>query len=133
MIGRVDDIHENDENYIYIIGADRLSKELHYLSQKVNNKLIHINLDYRYNAKNDSNHFYERSDHFNFAKKDIPVIFYFSGVHDDYHKASDTPDKINYSMLEKRTQLIFATAWQIANQEHHQSIRPIPRTICGKA
>ncbi|WP_282124132.1 M28 family peptidase [Algibacter mikhailovii] len=118
MIGRVDDIHENDENYIYIIGADRLSKELHYLSQKVNNKLIHINLDYRYNAKNESNHFYERSDHFNFAKKDIPVIFYFSGVHDDYHKASDTPDKINYSMLEKRTQLIFATAWQIANQEH---------------
>lgn len=118
MIGRVDDIHKNDENYIYLIGADRLSKELHFLSQKVNNTLFNINIDYRYNAEYDSNHYYERSDHYKFAEKGIPVIFYFNGVHDDYHKISDTPDKINYPLLEKRTKLIFATAWQIANQEH---------------
>ncbi|MEC3908527.1 M28 family peptidase [Tamlana sp. 2201CG12-4] len=118
MIGRVDDLHQNDENYIYLIGADRLSKELHYVSEKINNTFFDINIDYRYNAENDSNHYYERSDHYKFANQGIPVIFYFNGVHDDYHKASDTPDKINYPLLEKRTKLIFATAWQIANQEH---------------
>lgn len=118
MIGRVDEIHKNDENYIYLIGADRISKELHYLSEKVNNTFFNINIDYRYNVENDSNHYYERSDHYNFAKKNIPVIFYFNGVHEDYHKVSDTADKINYPLIEKRTKLIFATAWQIANQEH---------------
>lgn len=117
MIGRVDEIHENNKNYIYLIGADRLSKELLYLSEKVNKTFFDINLDYRYNAEDDSNHFYERSDHYNFALKGIPVIFYFNGVHEDYHKVSDTPDKIDYSLLEKRTKLIFATAWQIANQD----------------
>ena len=118
MIGRVDQIHENNKNYIYLIGADRLSKELLYISEKVNNTFFNIDLDYRYNAENDSNHYYERSDHYNFALKGIPVIFYFNGIHDDYHKISDTPDKIDYSLLEKRTKLIFATAWQIANQEN---------------
>ncbi|MEP5338282.1 MAG: M28 family peptidase [Algibacter sp.] len=118
MIGRVDDIHTDNKDYLYIIGADRLSKELHYLSEKVNNSFFNINLDYRYNAENDKNNYYSRSDHYNFAKYNIPVIFYFNGEHDDYHKVSDTPDKIDYPLLEKRARLIFATAWQIANQEH---------------
>ena len=118
MIGRVDTFHENDENYIYLIGADRISNELHYLSEKINNTFFNINIDYRYNEENESNHYYERSDHYNFALKGIPVIFYFNGVHEDYHKETDTPDKINYPLLEKRTKLIFATAWQIANQEN---------------
>lgn len=117
MIGRVDAQQKNNENYIYLIGSDRLSKELHYLSEKVNNTFFNINIDYRYNAENDSNHYYSRSDHYNFALKGIPVIFYFNGEHADYHKETDTPDKINFPLLEKRTQLIFATAWQIANQQ----------------
>ena len=118
MIGRVDDVHKNNTDYIYLIGADRLSKELHYLSEKINNSLYHIDLDYRFNIEGDVNDYYARSDHYNFAKHDIPVIFYFNGEHDDYHKISDTADKINYPLLEKRTKLIFATAWQIANQNH---------------
>ena len=118
MIGRVDKAHEENENYIYLIGADRLSKELHYISEKVNNTYFNINLDYKYNAENDRNRFYFRSDHYNFAKNNIPVIFYFNGVHADYHQPTDTPDKINYPLLEKRTKLIFATAWQLANQEN---------------
>jgi Peptidase family M28 len=118
MIGRVDDSHENDKNYIYLIGADRLSKELHYLSESVNNTFCNINLDYRYNAENDKNQFYSRSDHYNFALHGIPVIFYFNGEHADYHKTTDTPDKIDYQLLQNRARLIFATAWQLANQPH---------------
>ena len=118
MIGRVDDLHKNNKDYIYLIGSDRLSKELHYISEKVNKTYFNINLDYKYNAENDSNRYYSRSDHYNFALHGIPVIFYFNGEHEDYHQVSDTPDKIDYPLLEKRTKLIFATAWQIANQEH---------------
>ncbi|MDP5157565.1 MAG: M28 family metallopeptidase [Flaviramulus sp.] len=117
MIGRVDDAHKNNKDYIYLIGSDRLSKELHYVSEKVNNAYFNINLDYKFNSENDSNRYYTRSDHYNFALKGVPVIFYFNGEHNDYHKPSDTPDKIDYPLLEKRTKLIFATTWQIANQE----------------
>ncbi|WP_298556423.1 M28 family peptidase [uncultured Algibacter sp.] len=118
MIGRVDDIHINNKDYIYLIGSDRLSKELHYISEKINNTFFNINIDYRFNKIGERNSYYSRSDHYNFALQNIPVIFYFNGEHEDYHKASDTPDKIDYSLLKKRTKLIFATAWQIANQKN---------------
>lgn len=118
MIGRVDRAHKDNPNYIYLIGADRLSKELHYVSEKVNNTFYNLELDYKYNDENDNNRYYYRSDHYNFASNNIPVIFYFNGEHEDYHQISDTPDKINYQLLEKRTRLIFATAWQLANQEN---------------
>jgi len=118
MIGRVDRSHEDNPNYVYIIGAERLSKELHYISEAVNNTFYNLDLDYKYNDENDGNRYYFRSDHYNFASNNIPVIFYFNGEHEDYHQISDTPDKINYPLLEKRTRLIFATAWQLANQEN---------------
>ncbi|WP_339895383.1 M28 family peptidase [uncultured Algibacter sp.] len=118
MIGRIDNYHENNKDYIYLIGSDRLSKELHYISEKVNTSFFNINLDYRFNKEDDINDYYNRSDHYNFAFYGIPVIFYFNGEHNDYHKVTDTPDKIDYPLLEKRTKLIFATAWQIANQKH---------------
>lgn len=126
MIGRVDARHEKNPNYIYIIGADRISKELQYTSVKANEAFTNLELDYKYNAENDRNQYYYRSDHYNFAKQNIPVIFYFNGEHPDYHKATDTPDKINYPLLAKRTKLIFATAWQLANRTtyltHNQDI-----------
>tara|TARA_R110002050_G_scaffold74772_6_gene160318 strand:- start:84700 stop:85752 length:1053 start_codon:yes stop_codon:yes gene_type:complete len=118
MIGRIDEIHKNNKNYIYLIGSDRLSKELHYISEKVNNAYFNIDLDYRYNVEGERNSYYTRSDHYNFAMHGIPVIFYFNGEHKDYHSPSDTPDKIEYELLEKRTKLIFATTWQLANQQH---------------
>lgn len=122
MIGRVDEIHKDNKNYIYLIGSDRLSKELHYVSDKINKAYFNIDLDYRYNVEGEKNSYYTRSDHYNFAMHGIPVIFYFNGEHNDYHKPSDTPDKIEYELLEKRTKLIFATAWQIANQEHRLAV-----------
>ncbi len=117
MIGRVDDNHKNNPNYVYLIGTDRLSKELHEVSETTNKAYVNIDLDYTFNDENDPNRFYYRSDHYNFAKHKIPVIFYFNGVHEDYHRPSDTPDKINYELLEKRTQLIFYTAWELANRD----------------
>ena len=118
MIGRVDDFHTTNRDYVYLIGSDRLSKDLHYISEKVNNAYFNIDLDYRYNAVNDRNDYYRRSDHYNFANKEVPVIFYFNGIHEDYHRHTDTAEKIDYELLQKRAQLVFATAWQIANQEH---------------
>lgn len=116
MIGRVDDAHKDNENYIYLIGSDKLSTELDSISTAVNEKYMNIDLDYTYNDDKDPNRFYYRSDHYNFAKNGVPIIFYFNGVHADYHKVSDTPDKINYPMLQKRTQLVFLTAWELANR-----------------
>lgn len=117
MIGRVDKIHETNSNYVYLIGSDRLSTELHYISEAANDEFTQLDLDYTYNDENDSNNFYTRSDHYNFAEKNIPVIFYFNGVHDDYHQPTDTPEKINFPLLEKRAKLIFSTAWYLANSD----------------
>jgi Zn-dependent M28 family amino/carboxypeptidase len=117
MIGRVDKKHEGGKNYLYLIGSDKLSKELHDLSEEVNKTYINLEIDYTYNDDSDPNHYYERSDHYNFAKNNIPVIFYFNGSHNNYHKPTDTPDKINYNFLETRTRLIFHTAWELANRE----------------
>lgn len=117
MIGRIDDAHKNNSDYIYLIGSDKLSTELHELSELANSTYANLDLDYTYNDINDPNRYYYRSDHYNFAKNNIPVIFYFNGVHEDYHKATDTAEKINYELLAKRTKLIFHTAWELANRE----------------
>ncbi|MFT6796148.1 MAG: hypothetical protein ACJART_001286 [Maribacter sp.] len=122
MIGRIDPKREGGRNYIYLIGSDKLSTELHELSEVVNSKYTNIELDYTYNDESDPNRFYYRSDHYNFAKNNIPIIFYFNGTHDDYHKPGDTPDKINYDLLENRTRLVFHTAWEIANREKPVSV-----------
>jgi hypothetical protein len=118
MIGRIDPKRKiGKRNYIYLIGSDKLSTELHELSELVNKQYTNIELDYTYNDENDPNRFYYRSDHYNFAKNNIPIIFYFNGTHADYHKATDTPDKIEYDLLQNRTQLVFYTAWELANRE----------------
>ena len=116
MIGRLDDWHDT-ANYVYLIGADRLSQELHDISEQVNKKYIRLNLDYKFNEEDDPNRYYYRSDHYNFAKNNIPVIFYFNGVHEDYHKATDTVEKIDFKKTETITRLVFLTAWELANRE----------------
>ena len=117
MIGRVDEAHPDDDRYIYLIGSDKLSTELHDISEAVNSEHIGIALDYTFNAPDDPNRFYYRSDHYNFAKHDIPVIFYFSGVHEDYHGVGDTPDKILYPKMAEIGQLVFLTSWEVANRD----------------
>ncbi len=122
MVGRVDKHHKDKPNFVYVIGADKISKELHFINEAVNAKYTKLELDYTYNDEKDPNRFYYRSDHYNFAKNGIPIIFYFNGVHDDYHKATDTEEKINYDILTKRTQLVFLTAWELANRNERLKI-----------
>lgn len=117
MIGRRDDKHKDNGNYVYLIGSDRLSSELHAISEKANKNYTKLELDYKYNDRNDPEKIYYRSDHYNFAKNGVPALFYFNGVHADYHKATDTPDKIEYDLLQKRAQLVFATAWELVNRK----------------
>ncbi len=118
MIGRVDEAHLDKKNYIYLIGSNRLSQDLHKLSEKANKNSTNLKLDYTYNELNDPYKFYERSDHYNFALNNIPVIFYFNGSHEDYHQITDTADKIDFDLLALRTKLVFYTAWEIANREN---------------
>ena len=118
MIGRTDPKREKrNRNYVYLIGSDKLSTELHNISEEMNTKYMNIDLDYTFNDENDPNRYYYRSDHYNFAKNNVPVIFYFNGTHDDYHQPGDTPDKIQYDLLENRTRLVFYTAWELANRD----------------
>jgi hypothetical protein len=122
MVGRSDKMNKGKEDYIYIIGSDKLSTELHQLSENVNKTYAGLNLDYSYNDENDPNRYYYRSDHYNFAKNNIPVIFYFNGTHDDYHKTTDTIEKIDFRQMEKRGRLVFHTAWELANRDKRVSL-----------
>ena len=116
MIGRRDTLHPKTNNYVYVIGSDRLSSELHTINEEVNAKYTQLDLDYKYNDRKDPERIYYRSDHYNFAKKGIPAIFFFNGIHEDYHQSTDTPDKIEYDALAKRAQLAFVLAWELANR-----------------
>ena len=116
MIGRRDDLHKDTNNYVYVVGSDRLSTDLHKINEEANKKYTKLDLDYKYNDVNDPERIYFRSDHYNFAKNGIPSIFYYNGGHEDYHMPGDTPDKIEYDALAKRAQLAFATAWELANR-----------------
>ncbi|GAB4398015.1 MAG: hypothetical protein OHK0053_15730 [Microscillaceae bacterium] len=120
MVGRIggDYIEINEPNYVYLIGSDKLSTELHQLSEAANRETVNLKLDYKYNDENDPNRFYYRSDHYNFAKNDIPIIFYFNGTHPDYHQPTDTVEKIHFPKLEKIARLVFYTAWEVSNREN---------------
>ncbi|HUQ67630.1 MAG TPA: M28 family peptidase [Flavitalea sp.] len=118
MIGRIEKGRKGDSlDYIYVVGDNRLSSDLRPVSENLNNKHFKFKFDYKYNDPNDPERIFYRSDHYNFAKKGVPAIFYFSGLHDDYHRPTDTPDKIRYELLSRRAQMIFYTTWEIANRQ----------------
>lgn len=117
MVGRTDEKYTDNPHYIYVIGSDRLSSDLHWINEDMNQKYSQLILDYRYNSVRDPNRYYFRSDHYNFAKKDIPAIFYFSGTHEDYHRTSDTAEKILYNKMELVGKHIFHVTWELANRD----------------
>ncbi len=120
MIGRIDTERKKADttNYVYVVGDDKLSSDLKPISESVNKKYTKLVLDYKFNDPNDQERIYFRSDHYNFARKGVPIIFYYDGMlKADYHKPTDTPDKINYALLAKRAQLVFYTAWEMANRD----------------
>lgn len=116
MIGRTDPQHASDHKYVYAIGSDKLSTELHQLHESVNSTYSGLAIDYTYNDENHPERLYYRSDHWNFAKNNVPIIFYFDGIHEDYHKTSDEVSKIEFDMLAARSKLVFHTAWELANR-----------------
>ncbi|KUF43211.1 M28 family peptidase [Myroides marinus] len=125
MIGRKSDKYTKEGDYIYIVGADRLSKDLHQMSEQANAASVNLDLDYTYDALDHPEQIYYRSDHYSFAKKNIPAMFYFNGTHADYHMPTDTYDKIEFDLLKKRTQLAFATAWTILNADQRPQINKL--------
>jgi Peptidase family M28 len=119
MIGRTDTSrhHGDSSNYVYVVGDDKVSTDLKSISEATNKKYTKMELDYKFNDPNDRQRIYFRSDHYNFAQKGVPIIFYYDGMlGGDYHRPTDTPDKINYNLMAKRAQLVFYTAWEMANR-----------------
>jgi hypothetical protein len=117
MVGRTDKRYGDNSNYIYVIGSDRLSADLHTINEEVNQNYTQLTLDYKYNDEKDPNRYYFRSDHYNFAKNGIPSIFFFSGVHEDYHMITDTVEKIMFPKMEKVGRHTFHLIWELANRE----------------
>ncbi len=117
MVGRVDEEHAGNPEYIYVIGSNRLSTDLHNINEAANTKYTKLELDYTYNAEDDPNRYYYRSDHYNFAERGIPSVFFFNGTHADYHRSTDTIEKINFEKMAKIGQLVFHTAWDLANRD----------------
>jgi Peptidase family M28/PA domain len=120
MVGRIDTERKKDDtlNYVYVIGHNKLSSDLPIINEGVNSKYTNLVLDYKYDDPNDQNRIYFRSDHYNFARKGVPILFFYDGMlKADYHKPTDTIDKINWALFEKRVLMIFHTAWEIANRD----------------
>lgn len=123
MIGRIDDKHLNgNHNYLHIIGSDKLSSELFEINKQANERYTKMELDYMYDDPKDPMRIYYRSDQYNFAKHNIPVTFYFSGLHPHYHTPEDTVDKINFPMMVKREKLVFHVAWEVANRDKRLAV-----------
>ena len=117
MIGRYDEAHADSAAYIYVIGAGRISPDLDSVTQAMNRHYSRYDLDYTFDAEDDPNRFYYRSDHYNFAKSGIPSVFFFSGVHEDYHGPGDTPDKLDYEKMATVGRHAFLIAWNLANRD----------------
>jgi hypothetical protein len=101
---------------IYVIGSKMMSTDLGEVSESVNSSFLKLSFNYKYDDPKDPNRFFFRSDHFNYARKGIPIIFYFDGVHVDYHRPSDHPDKIDYRKMERVARTVLATGWTLANR-----------------
>jgi len=120
MVGRIDTERKTDDtlNYVYVIGHDKLSSDLPIINEGMNKKYSNLVLDYKFDDPDDQNRIYFRSDHYNFARKGVPVLFFYDGMlKSDYHQPTDTVDKIYWDLYEKRVRMIFHTAWEMANRD----------------
>ena len=135
MIGRARAAGNNDPRdreltdgeSLYVIGADKLSTELNRISEQTNAETARMRFDYTYNDDRHPQRFYYRSDHYNYAKHGVPIIFYFTGVHRDYHRTTDDVDKIDFSRIERISRMVLATGWRVANLDHKLVVDKKPR------
>ncbi len=102
-------------NEVYVVGSRVLSTELGDLNEKLNRSYLNLNYNFHYDEPNDPEAMWTRSDHFNYARKGVPIIFFFDGVHEDYHQPSDTADKIDYQKMLNITRTVFVLATEVAN------------------
>ena len=122
--------HLSGANEIYVIGSRMMSTQLGALSERVNQSYLNLAFNYKYDDPHDPNRFFFRSDHYHYARKGIPIIFYFDGVHEDYHKPSDHVEKIDFEKMEKVTRTILATAWELANRPKRPAIdKELPEAL----
>jgi Zn-dependent M28 family amino/carboxypeptidase len=120
-------------NEVYVIGSKMMSTDLGALSERINASYLNLSFNYKYDDPHDTNRFFFRSDHFNYAQKGIPIIFYFDGVHEDYHRPGDEPDKIDYQKMEKVARTVFATATELANSQARPRVdKQLPQELTGR-
>ncbi len=103
-------------NEIYVIGSRMMSSELGEIVESVNKGYLNLTYNYLYDDPADPNRFFFRSDHYNYARKGIPIVFFFDGEHEDYHRPGDSPDKIDYQKMEKVTRTVYMTLLEVANR-----------------
>jgi Zn-dependent M28 family amino/carboxypeptidase len=107
-----------------------MSSSLAELSERVNNQYLKVSFNYHYDDPDDPTRLFFRSDHYNYAKKGIPIIFYFSGLHEDYHQPSDSIEKIDFTKMERVTRTIYATALALADAPSRPKVdRELPRQL----
>jgi len=130
MIGRADYIHEKNpaSSYLYVLGSDRVNDELDVLLNLANRESERLSLDYRFDRKSDPNNFFQRSDTWNFAKIGVPVVQFFTGIHKDYHRTTDTPEKILYDKAARIARLAYYTSWKLANTRNQLRSGQNPRS-----
>ena len=117
-------------NDVYVIGSTMMSTELGELTLGLNKSYLNLNYDLRYDDPADPNRFFFRSDHYNYARKGIPIIFFFDGVHEDYHQLGDSADKIDYQKMEKITRTVYMTLWEVANRATRPKVdKPLPAQL----
>ncbi len=120
MVGRIDTerMTADSLNYVYVIGHDKISSDLPVINEAANNKYTQLILDYKFDDPKDVNRIYFRSDHYNFARKGVPILFFYDGMlKSDYHGLDDEIEKIYWDLYEKRVKMIFYTAWEMANRD----------------
>jgi len=119
MVGRNRCDDPKESNTVYVVGSDRISTELHNLNEESNSGLEKpMKLDYEMNDPADPESIYTRSDHYSYASKGIPIIFYTTGLHRDYHYVTDEVSKIEFPKLAHIAQLVYSTAVKVANLDH---------------
>jgi Zn-dependent M28 family amino/carboxypeptidase len=119
MIGRNRDNRDSEENTVYPVGADRISTELHNILVDANSRMTPpLTLNFEMNDGSDPERIYFRSDHFSYASKGIPIIFFFTGLHPDYHKVTDSVEKIHFEKMSRITRLVYEIGLHLANLDH---------------
>lgn len=119
-------------NEIYVIGSKMMSTELGELTETVNKQYLNLTYDYRYDDPNDPNRFFFRSDHYNYARKGIPIVFFFDGVHEDYHRPGDEVQKIDFQKMEKVTRTVYMMLWELGNRPTRPKVdKQLPAQLSG--